>query len=76
MEREGQAVTEYELETKSLPPDDEVISKPNWTLPMVTLPNQPLLRSQVAIALMSTEPDEVLPVRTNENTWLDPFEPR
>src|SRR5262245_33285732 len=43
---------------------------------MVTSPNQPRLRIQLQIALMSTVPEDVLLVRTNEYTLLAPFDPR
>src|SRR5262249_32275309 len=54
---------------------DEVISKPNWTWPSVTLPNQPRAWIHLRTARMSTVAELVLPCRTNENTWLEPLEP-
>src|SRR5262245_35445900 len=59
---------------KFAPPGACEISKPSWTLSMVTSPRPRLSFSQVRQALMSTVPAFVLEVRTIENT-LNPRGP-
>lgn len=64
------------LVIKSSPPAELVISYPNCTSPIVTLPNQPLLRIQFMMARMLTVPELVCEVLTKEMTSLAPLLPR
>jgi hypothetical protein len=60
---------------KFRPPPADVISKPNCTSFIVTSPIQPRFLIQFITASMSTVPEFVVLVRTNEKTWLDPLAP-
>ena len=54
----------------------DVISQPNWTVLSVAPLSHPLDESQLKVPFMSTLPDAVLLVRTNDNTAFEPLLPR
>ena len=57
---------------KFMPPADDVISKPNWTLSISRSLTQPLFLSHCKTARISTVPEFVLVVLRNEYTFIDP----